>query len=99
MLSRYLSQPATVEDYLGSGAYGATFGPPREISCWIEEGRKVVRDNDGNEVLSDTTLICSPDVDVPVESKVSVGGRTSFVIATATHRRPSGPHHTEINLR
>lgn len=99
LLSMWLQHTVTVEPYLGSGAFGDTYGAPVTVSCWVEASRKVVRDADGSEVVSGTTVYAQPGVTAPARSRVTLpDGRVTLVITVAD--RDSGalplPSHTEI---
>lgn len=48
---------ATVEPYEGSGAYGPIYGDPVEVPCWVSWARELVRDADGNEVVSSGQML------------------------------------------
>lgn len=95
---RFLPHTVIVEPYLGDGAYGPQYGPEQTVRCFVDDTRKVVRDTDGAEVASETTVFTRPDADIPEGSQIQVGGRTTRVIRTA--RRDGGglptPDHLEV---
>lgn len=85
---RHLTETVEVQAYGGEGAYGPSYGAPASTLCQLDAGRRLVRSSDGDEVVSESTLRLSPDLDpaldlealfVP-ESLVSVRGRQSRVI-------------------
>lgn len=96
--AQYLTEVVEVEAYAGEGAYGPSFAAPVSTFCQLEAGRKLVRSyagggsgDSGDEIVSDTTLRLSPDLDpsldlealfVP-ESRVKVRGRESRVITAS----------------
>lgn len=97
-----LVHTVTVRRYLGTGATGAVFAAADTLACFVEDSRRLVRDNDGNEVVSETTFYAMPDTaDIPPESEVDVNGRTTTVIVF--RNRDGGglptPDHVEVNLR
>lgn len=59
---------AKVEPFLGKGSNGAVFGPSVILSpdstppngVFADDSRKLVRDKDGSQVVSETTLYTSP---------------------------------------
>jgi hypothetical protein len=99
MLSRLLHQTVTVEDYLGDGAYGKLYGPERTIEkCRIENSRKVIRDAQGSEVVSETQLFCFPEETIPNESLVTVGGRKTTVLLVTEQFGRAEQSHLEVFL-
>ena len=90
----------TVEPYVGSGAYGSTYGPPVEVDCRVEDMVRLVRSSTGDEVTSSTTVVCDVDTVIPAESRVTVKGRVTTVLSVAdpsTGGR-SGLDHLEVAL-
>lgn len=99
LLAMWLQHSVTIEPYAGSGAYGDTYGAPVVIPCWVEQGRKLVRAEDGSETVSETTIYAQPGTTAPARSRVTLpGGATTVVISTSD--RDGGtlplPSHVEI---
>lgn len=95
-----LGYRATVEPYTGSGAHGDTFGVPVEIRCFVEWARRLVRDDDGNEIQTSGTVYAPLDVHAPAGSRVTIDGHTTTVIV-ARPRDGRGlpvPSHLELSL-
>jgi hypothetical protein len=86
--ARHLTEPVSVRTYQGEGAYGPLFGPAVTTWCQLDAGRRLVRNRAGDEVVSESTLRLSPDLDESLdlealftpESLVAAGGRGSRVI-------------------
>lgn len=87
--ARHLTEPVTVQTLTGEGAYGQTFAAAVTTRCQLDAERRLVRNQAGDEVVSETTIHLSPDLDpaldveslfVP-ESLVNVHGRNSRVIS------------------
>ncbi len=91
-----LKDTVTVDTRTGEGAYGPTYAAPRDVQCDVDETRRMVRDSNGDEAVSEATLICHPRTWVTVddttlmvdplevftpESTVTIAGRTSRVLA------------------
>ncbi|RLV56058.1 hypothetical protein D9V41_09220 [Aeromicrobium phragmitis] len=99
----YLYAKVEVEPYAGTGAYGDTYEASRTRPCAIEDRRQLVRDNDGREVISETTLTIRREhlADFPPGSRVHTHhGRVAYVIVAAEHRdggRGAWQHGT-VNL-
>lgn len=50
----------TVSSYLGESGLGGRHAPPRRFRCRIEAVRQLVRNDSGDETVSETTLFLSP---------------------------------------
>lgn len=90
-----------VEPYLGDTAYGGKYGPAITVACFIDDKRRRVRNDAGEEVVSESTFYTDDmALQVPIRSKVTVNGRTATVITVA--RRDGGgmptPDHQEVAL-
>ncbi len=95
----------TVEDKTGDGAYGPVFAAARTVRrCRVEDKRSLVRDSDGQEVVSMARLFLRPESGpVPVGSKVTLrpgapDERIAVVITAAHHHTPPAPEHYELAL-
>ncbi|WP_424533634.1 hypothetical protein ACOZ38_25195 [Sphaerisporangium viridialbum] len=96
-----LRHEAMIEPFEGDGAYGAVYGAPFTERCLIDDERRLVRDAQGVEVVSDTTFIFRPGVRCPEGSKVTANGRETTVI-TSFARDGGGlptPDHVEVVCR
>ena len=47
-----------VQPFLGSGAYGDTFGGSAEFPAWVKQRRRYVVGEDGAQLLSEATFKC-----------------------------------------
>ena len=102
MLDDFYVHTVSVETKTGSGAYGDVYAAPADVPCWLEPKRRLVRNKDGQEVLSSSFLSCdvahAPKFEP--DSKVTHDGRTAYVIGVNTFT--SGPlelpDHLEIDL-
>ncbi|WP_067184620.1 hypothetical protein [Microtetraspora niveoalba] len=96
-----LRHTAMVEPLIGEGPFGPAYGTPVEVRCFIDEKRSLVRDAEGSEVVSSTTVYMPIDTVCPVGSRVSANGRTSTVLTSS--RRDGGglptPDHLEVALQ
>ena len=77
-------QPTTVavRTKTGSGANGDIFAATVDRNVFLEDARKLVRDANGEQVVSETTLFAdTADLDVfKPDSKVALPGRTARVL-------------------
>lgn len=97
--SQLLVHTATIEPYLGSGAYGDTYGAAFDLSCYFEGKRQLVRAADGAEVVSEGVLYANPG-DVPAGSKVTILGRETWAITVSVFDDGglTGLSHIEVAL-
>lgn len=91
---------ATVEPYTGSGAYGNIYGTPVKVAGYYEGVRRLVRNDEGDEVVSEGTFHADLGVDIPSGSRVAVAGRTTWVVSVATFDDGglTGLAHQEVAL-
>lgn len=84
-LADWYVHTAQVEMFLGVNGYGEDiFAAPVSVVCFLDDARKLVRNKDGEQVVSETTLATFP-VNAPLftaDSKVTVNGAESRVIKT-----------------
>lgn len=96
-----LRHSVSVETYEGTAAYGDIYATAQPVKCFVDDARKVVRNTDGDEVVSESTIIARlADAPKLVEkSKVTLpGGRKSIVILKKD-RDDGGlgaPQHVEV---
>lgn len=92
-----------VETYLGDKAYGDAYKPAQTVRCSVDDRRQLIRAASGDEVVSETSLRTSL-TNAPkftLESRVTVNGRRTFVLATSRHElgQQSEADHLRVNLR
>lgn len=102
-LAEFHVHTAVVETFEGTGAYGDVYAAPATVSCLAEAKRRLVRSKDGEEVVSETSLymtVADGGRFVP-DSRVTVGGHTSFVITNSTNDAPGLdlPDHATVTLK
>lgn len=97
--ARWRTHTISVEPYLGSGAYGAVYGPAVEVACRVEDVTKLVRGSSGDEVVSSSTVFCDTDVVIPAESRVTLPNRVTTVLSVSNPSTGwSSLDHLEVNL-
>lgn len=101
-IAQLFTQTVSVEPFTGQDSYGRTYGPAQTVTCWVEDGNKLVRDSSGNETVAAATVYASlGDADkFPVGSRVTMPtGRVSTVIVsdTFTVGNPDADH-IEVSL-
>lgn len=97
----------TIERLTGTGAFGDEYDEPEDPIPlgFIDDRRRMVRDADGNEVVSETTVMLPiGTAEVPLGSRVTLpaafGARESTVLAVSRHDgggQPT-PDHLELAL-
>jgi hypothetical protein len=95
-----LRHEVTIEPYLGQSAAGPRYGPPVTVRCFADDARRLVRNEAGEQVVSESTVFCRLSTTAPPKSRVNVFGREAFVI-TAKRRDGGGlavPDHLELAL-
>lgn len=108
-VARLFNKTVGVETRTGSGAFGDVFAASANVSCFISEQVRLVRDQNAVEVVSSTTLYAPlaavPEVTATAGqfspgSRVTVNGRVAYVIS-ASRQDSAGPariHHAEVHL-
>lgn len=101
-IARLFTQTVSVETFLGIKNSRPSYASPVTVACFVNDSRKLVRDQNGAEVVSETTLY-APLAAVgtfAAGSRVTVHGATSTVLCV--YRRdsagPSSAWHTEVTL-
>lgn len=98
----WFTTAVAVTPYEGESSTGPTFGAEQTVLVRVNEGRKLVRDRNGDEVVSETTIygpLAAADA-FPPESLVTVNGRPTRVIAASPRQglRGRGLDHVEVAL-
>lgn len=83
-----LKDTVVVATYAGEGAYGPVYGAATTVRCNVQAKRRLVRNANGDEVISDTTLQVHPDDagKFMPESTVTINDAASRVLATRSHQ-------------
>lgn len=95
-----LQHQVTIEPFLGTTGYGEDeYGPPVTVACFVDAKRRLVRNAEGSEVVSETTIYGPLGTVAHARSRVTLpDGRTPIVI-NALDRDGGGlpvPSHLEI---
>lgn len=94
-----LGEEITIEPYLGAGPFGDTYGAAVTVRAVVDDKRRLVRNSGGDQVLASTTAYCPLATVAPVDSRVTVRGRQTIVIASRKldgHAMPV-PSHVEVS--
>lgn len=60
-LEEFYVHTITVQTLTGNGAWGPTYETTENVRCFIDETRTIVRDAQGAEVISETTVTAPPE--------------------------------------
>lgn len=101
-LEDFYDDTVTVRTLTGTGGMGNIYEPTDDVRCFVDNTRAVVRDADGTETISESTLTCPPEYAGIFQpgSQVTLEDRVSTVIKAA-HARPGRldlPAHVEVSL-
>lgn len=92
----------TIEPYLGSGAYGPSYGDPVTLRARVEGRRRAVRTSGGVDVIGQATATVRPTpaamAAAAVESKVTHGDRTYEVLDVVRGEGLTRLSHLELIL-
>lgn len=90
-LAEFLVHTVTVEPFEGESGYGGpVYGPPVDTTCFVDETTRMVRDGNGTETVSSTTIYAAKDAPITGGSRVTLpSGDATTVISTSRHN--SGP--------
>lgn len=97
-----LNQTADIKIFEGATGLGPKYGPLQTVRCRIENRRTMVRDADGNEVLSETRLFFypeSPATEMTPESVVIVDGYQRTIISVDKQFGLSELGYVEVMLK
>lgn len=92
-----LTDSIEVYAFLGNGLDGrSTFAVAAStVAAWVEPVGRLVRNSDGEEVMSDGTVYAD-SVLIQPKDKIMYGSSRLYVVSISTVRDESGPHHQEI---
>lgn len=96
-----LRHTVQIEPFEGEGPFGPEYGAQVTERAFIDDKRKLVRDAEGVEVVSETTVYMRLNATCPAGSRVTVNGRVTYAI-TASRRDGGGlptPDHLEVALQ
>jgi hypothetical protein len=92
----------TVKTYLGSGTLGAVYAPPVEVACFVDDKRSLVRDGQGAEIISETTVYAPVGAHaLTPESLVTLPSAREATVITVAARQSGDlalPDHIEAAL-
>lgn len=101
-LLRKAGQDVTIEPLTGEGPFGPEYGTPVVVRTLVEAKRRLVRDAQGAEVVSETTLRMQLTETCPAGSRVTLpSGTASYAITSAQvdGGRLPVPSHLQVTLQ
>lgn len=99
VLSGMMGHTVSVETFAGDTGVGPTYADAASVTCNADTGRKLVRDREGNEVISELTLHVpySDEAKFTPESKVTYSSRISRVIIASTKTYKGTVAYVEVS--
>ena len=82
-LLRKAGQDVTVEPFTGEGPFGPEYGEQTVVRALVEHKRRLVRDAQGSEVISETTLRMQLTETCPANSRVTLPDGTTTTVLTS----------------
>jgi hypothetical protein len=101
-LLRRGGESIVVEAFLGAGSFGPTYAAAVTVRALVERKRRLVRNGEGDEVISETTVRARLGLVCPPQSRVALeDGTVSYVIASGPHDGHGlpVPSHLEVTLQ
>jgi hypothetical protein len=94
-----LKDTVAVQTYSGDSAYGPLYAAAVSIQCHVDQTRRLVRNRDGKEVVSEATLFVHPyDADrLLPESLVTIAGRETRILAVRAQSFRGQSVQVEVN--
>ena len=89
-----LTDKVDVQEYLGNSAYGEKFDTAKTMKVRIEDRQKVVKNEHGIQIVSETTIISNQHI--PIESKISFNQRGTKVVKCIPMSGFGGVSHYEV---
>lgn len=85
LLADMMGSTVAVETYSGDSAYGPIYAASANVTCDVDATRRLVRNSNGDEVISELTLRvnAADDAKFTPESRVTVSSRVSTVLAVS----------------
>lgn len=99
--SRGMTSTVEIEPYIGQGGAGSLYGDKvTDVPMLVVWKRRKIRNSLGEEIVAEGTVICRLDVNAPEKSRITVGDRVAYVVASI--RQDGGglptPDHLELGL-
>jgi hypothetical protein len=96
-----LLMPSTVSIELPesiSGYATPRYGSPKDYQCRIEQKNTLVRDQDGRERVSSTTIYLASTVTIPLNARITLpDGRTPSIMSIESVQDEDGSYFTKVN--
>jgi len=95
-----LRHKVSIRPYTGTTSLGKQYGTSFLSMAFVADGNTMVRDSNGNQVVSSSTVILPLNTNCPVGSEMTTPTKTAFVLATNRRDAPGlpTPDHLEVKL-
>lgn len=94
-----LRHRVTVEPLLGHSAKGPIYGPAKVVRCFVQDGQRLIRGANEEQVTAAATVRMRPSAVCPVGSRVTFAGGRQSVVLVANQQDGGGfptPDHLEV---
>lgn len=90
-----------IEEYLGNTASGPKYADPYTVRGYFQEKHKLVENDEGDEVMSNSQFYTSKELEFEPKSRVSYKNKKYDVITTSpkTNALTGQQTHTEVYMR
>ena len=94
----WMGDVLAVETYQGEGSFGPSYATSANVTCNIDEERKLVVGKDGTEAVSALTIqvAVADEAKFTPESRVTYAGRTSKVLSSVAVAFKGQDVYTEV---
>lgn len=94
-----MGKQVTIKPFAGVSGNGSdTYGPDVVLTAIVDDTRRLIRDAQGNQVISETTIMVPLGTNVPLKSQVVLPSRTTVALSVLEidGGRLPVPSHLEV---
>ncbi len=92
-----LSETITFEPYEGESGHGKpVYGTAIEVRARFTGQRRLIKNKDGQEIISSATILIRPGIEVPIKSLITCDGRAYEVVEVLPFSELNRPHHLAV---
>lgn len=94
----FLKDRISLERYVGEGSRGPVYVAAKQVRASIQPTNKIVVSPEGREETGDLAVIVRPEVEIPLESRVTWKERKYRVLQSMGMPDEVRPQHREVIL-
>lgn len=94
-----LKHKVTVEPLLSHTSVSPTYGPPKVIRCFVQNGQRLTRGANEEQITAAATVRMRPKAVCPVGSRVTFADGRASIVLVANQQDGGGfptPDHLEV---